>query len=58
MVYIVGLVVFGYYFSFIFYVYVMIMIIYKILCGFRGGLILINDEVIVKKINFVVFLGF
>lgn len=57
MVYIVGLVVIGVYLSLLLYVYVVIIIIYKILCGLCGGMILINSEEIYKKINFVVFFG-
>lgn len=57
MVYIVGLVVVGFYFNLVFYVDIIMIIIYKILCGFWGGMILINDEILVKKINSVVFFG-
>lgn len=57
MVYFVGLVVVGVYFSLVLYVYVVIFIIYKMFGGFCGGIILCNDLVIVKKINFVVFFG-
>lgn len=57
MVYFVGLVVVGIYLLLFFYVYVVIIIIYKILCGLCGGMILINDEVLVKKFNLVIFFG-
>lgn len=57
MVYFVGFVVVGEYLLLFFYVDVVIIIIYKILCGLCGGMIFINDEVIVKKVNFVIFSG-
>lgn len=57
IVYIVGLVVLGYYFSFLFYCDVVIIIIYKILWGFWGGLIMINNEELGKKFDKFVFFG-
>lgn len=57
MVYIVGLVVGGQYFLLLLYVYVVIIIMYKLLCGLCGGMVLMNDVDIVKKINLVVFFG-
>lgn len=57
MVYIVGFVVVGVYFSFVFYCDVVIIIIYKILCGFCGGLIFCCDVEFVKKFDKVVFFG-
>lgn len=59
MVYVVGFVVVGVYLNLFFYVYVVIMIIYKIFVGLCSGLIffLCGDEVIYKKLNSFVFLG-
>lgn len=57
MVYIVGLVVLGLYLNLVLYVDIVISMIYKILCGFCGGLILINSEELVKKVNSSIFLG-
>lgn len=57
MVYIVGLVVMGYYLNLVLVVDVVMMIIYKILCGLWGGMILFKFEELGKKFNLVVFLG-
>lgn len=57
IVYVVGFVVIGEYVNFFLYCYVVLSIIYKILRGFRGGFILINDEEIAVKIDKVIFLG-
>lgn len=59
MVYVVGFVVVGVYLNLLFYVYVVMIIIYKILVGLWSGLIffLCGDEVIYKKLNSFVFLG-
>lgn len=57
IVYVVGFVVVNEYVYFFLYCYVVLSIIYKILRGFRGGFILINDEEIVVKIDKVIFLG-
>lgn len=59
MVYVVGLIVVGIYLNLLLYVYVVIMIMYKILVGFCGGLILFvcGDEILYKKFNSFVFLG-
>lgn len=43
MVYIVGLVVVGLYLNLVLYVYFVIMIIYKMLCGLCGGMILCEE---------------
>lgn len=58
IVYIVGLIVGGVYLLLVFYVDIIILIIYKILRGVRGVIIMINDEEIVKKMNRWVFLGY
>lgn len=52
MVYVVGLVVVGVYLSLLLYVYVVILIIYKILCGLCGGIIIVKgvNEDLVKKL--------
>lgn len=57
IVYIVGLVVIGYYFNLVFYCDVVIIIIYKILRGLWGGLIFIWDLELGKKLDKVVFFG-
>lgn len=58
MVYVVGLIVVGVYLSLVFFVYVVMIIMYKILVGLCGGLILLNaGEEMYKKLNFVVFFG-
>lgn len=56
MVYIVGLVVVGLYFNFVEYVDFVIIIIYKILCGLCGGMILCKEEY-KKDIDKIIFLG-
>lgn len=52
MVYVVGLIVVGLYLNLLLYVYVVIIIIYKILGGLCGGLIFFfcGDEEIYKKL--------
>lgn len=56
MVYIVGLVVVGLYFNLVLYVDVVMIMMYKMLWGFCGGMILVKEKY-GKKINLVVFFG-
>lgn len=56
MVYIVGLVVVGLYLNLVEYVDFVIIIIYKILCGLCGGMILCKEEY-KKDIDKIIFFG-